>query len=203
LRKKPPNTARRGDGSPLGRTPGLDDDPGLALRCSVSVYRDPQRPEAPPEEIERFVLARYSTRWQWVTVATGILLMLPLARALVLGMSEGYAGFGAIAAAGAILIVMVQVMMRPKVTLEANYTRGELVVQPWRGAEQRVRFEHIEYVDINAIPRSEMMRLELVTGAGRVLIMDTMVVDATTEWLEGVRANAAQRSEAPEAGVAG
>ena len=129
MRKKPPKTARRGDGSPLGRTPGLDDDPGLALRCSVSVYRDPQRPEAPPEEIERFVLARYSTRWQWVTVATGILLMLPLARALVLGMSEGYAGFGAIAAAGAILIVMVQVMMRPKVTLEANYTRGELVVQ--------------------------------------------------------------------------
>lgn len=161
-----------------------------------NVYRNPQRPDVPLDETESLTVPRYGQLHMGFMFVFGVGSMLWLPVALVQRTSEQYLGAGTFAVTGAILVGVVLWLRRDHVVLEANYTRGELVVRPWNKPEQRVAFAHIQYVDMTPKSKSDEMVLQVVTtGGARIPLLETAATDTPMDWLEKVRANADRRAE--------
>lgn len=167
------------------------------------MYRTPQRPDTPADETESITVQRYGKLYVGFLFVFGAGSMLWLPVALVQRNTEEYLGAGTFAVMGAILLGTALWLRREHVVLEANYTRGELVVRPWNKPEQRVAFAHIEYVDVNPKIKSDEMVLQVVTtGGASIPLMETASTDEPLDWLQKVRANAAARAEAAQQAVA-
>lgn len=167
------------------------------------MYRTPQRPAEPLEEIERITVPRYGRLHMGVMLVFGLgcLLWLPVAR--LQGTNAGYAVEGTFALMGAILVAIVLVLRRDHTVLEANYTRGELVIRPFQKPELRVALAHIEYLDMSPQAKSDEMLLHLVTtGGGRIHVMNTAAVNEPIDWVQKVVATVAQRAEAAQQAAA-
>lgn len=163
------------------------------------MYRTPQQPEAPADETESITVQRYGKLYLGFLLVFGAGAMLWLPVVLVQRNTEAYLGAGTFAVMGAIFLGVALWLRREHVVLEANYTRGELVVRPWDKPEQRVAFAHIEHVDMSPKIKSDGMVLRVVTtGGASIPLMETAVTDEPLDWLEKVRANAASRAEAAQ-----
>lgn len=156
------------------------------------MYRTPQRPELPRDEIERLSIARYTKAWRLFTLVLSIVFVLPLGPVLVLELTPYRFGAGAFAATGFTLLVMALTLMRQQVLVEANYTRGELTVTPPHGQPRRVLFVDIEDVDTDSISDSELIRVTLTTRSGPVRVVDGMAVDEPVRRIKAMRQKAAR-----------
>lgn len=147
------------------------------------MYRTPQRPEEPRDDVERLEIARYTKVWRAFTLVLSIAFMVPIGPVLVLGMTEYRFGAAAFAGTGLTTLVMALTLMRQVVLVEANYTQAALTVTSPGGASRRVAFADIEGVDTDSISDSELVRVTLKTSAGDVHVVDGMAVDETVRRL--------------------
>lgn len=159
------------------------------------MYRTPQQPDAPREDIERLEIARYTKAWRTFTVVLSGALLAPLAPVLVLGLSEHLPAAAISAGTGLTTLVMALTWMRQVVRVDANFTQGVLTVTAPGGSQQRVAFTDVNDVDTDSISDSELMRVTLLTTGGPVHVVDGMAVETTVEKLKAMRQRAARLAE--------
>lgn len=150
------------------------------------MYRTPQRPEEPRDDVERLEIARYTKAWRVFTIVLSIAFMVPLGPVLVLDMSEYLFGAAAFAGTGLTTLVMALTLMRQVVVVEGNYTQAVLTVTSPGGASRRVAFADIEGVDTDSISDSELVRVTLETSGDAVHVVDGMAVDETVRRIQAM-----------------
>jgi hypothetical protein len=159
------------------------------------MYRTPQRPEAPRDDIERIEISRYTKAWRAFALVIAIGMITPIVPIAWMGLADHLLSAGASAVFGLIVLVMTFTLLRDVVAVEANYTQGEVTIIPPRGPQRRVAFRDIEGVDTDSISDSELIRVTLETRAGVVHVLDGMNVDEAVTRIEAMREKAARLAE--------